>query len=190
MISQQQWLHETCTERNYKKLYAVGMEISRDDPRLREFLPDAIQDVFLLLCKKWNLLIQHTAIQGWLVAALKLRLGDLRKQIRNTSQSVSFSLDDDKRIAERMKVEASISLSRQTIFRLMEERLAEIEASIGTNDMRILEAYYNAPDSRAEIAKSHGLSAAALRKKVNRTCKKIRAHDIAIAIPLCFLSQR
>lgn len=189
MISRQQWPEEICNDKIYKKLYAVGMEITRDDPEIRDAIPDAIQDVFLLLCKRYLVLIQHDSIEGWLVVALKYRLMDIKKSYIRSARHASFSLDDEDRQVDRLKAEAANSLTCQTLFDLIEEKLEAIEESIGPENMRLLEAYYYNTKESNEIAQSLGISSSALRKRVSRICMQIRAMNMMTIIFFLIKSQ-
>lgn len=181
MISPQKRLDEICCEKTYKKLYAVGMELTRKNPEITNALPDAIQDVFLLLCKRYSVLSHHDSIEGWLVVALKYRLMDIKKAHIRDSRHVAFSFDDDDRLADRLKAEAAPSLSNQPIFELMEERLAAMEDAVGADNMRLVESYYGSIEDGKEVAQLLGITQTALRKRVSRICIKIRAmHMITI----------
>lgn len=161
----QEWVEKIC-QNNYARLYGIGTYLAQKMSLNQDVLLDAIQDVFVVLCRKCEILVYHPCIEGWLIITLKQILLD-RQRAKNREQfHNAFSLDE---ISQPF-----FSKSKKDVSESIQEQLDTIEEYIGKDNMRLLIKYYSEENSKFSIANEIGISEQTLRKKVSRLKKKAK----------------
>ena len=163
----QEWVEKIC-QNNYARLYGIGTYLAQKMSLNQDVLLDAIQDVFVVLCRKCERLVYHPCIEGWLIVTLKQILLD-RQRAKNREQfHNAFSLDE---ISQPF-----FSKSKKDVSESIQEQLDTIEEYIGKDNMRLLIKYYSKENSKFSIANEIGISEQRFGKKLADSRKKLKKH--------------
>ncbi len=166
---------ETICEENYDDLYVVGLRyLLKTNPKDIVFLPDDIQEVYLLLCKKKEKLFRHPNITGWLIKTLKEVIADREGKARKERARIAFSIDDEAVMHKVQGLCASGSDPLEIVLNRSHDGLSEIEREIGKENLRLLQAYYGEKVSSDKLATQMQMAGAALRMRITRLKRKIK----------------
>ena len=168
------WVEKVCEE-NYEDLYIAGLRyLLRTNPKDIIFLPDDIQEVYLLLCRKKEKLIKHPNITGWLVRTMMKVMTDREGKARKERARIAFSMDDEAMLRKSHGIFASGSDPLEILLKKSQDEMPEIEKEIGKENLQLLQAYYEEKQTSEELAGQMQMAGAALRMRISRLKKKIK----------------
>ena len=168
------WVEKICEE-NYDDLYIVGLRyLLKTRPKDIIFLPDDIQEVYLLLCKKKEKLYRHPNITGWLIKTLKEVIADREGKERKERARIAFSIDDETVMRKVQGLCASGSDPLEIVLNQSQDGLSEIEKEIGKENLGLLRAYYEEQITSDTLATQMQMAGAALRMRITRLKRKIK----------------
>ena len=168
------WVEKTCEE-NYEDLYIVGLRyLLKTNPKDIAFLPDDIQEVYLLLCKRKEKLFRHPNITGWLIKTLKTVIADREGKARKEKARIAFSIDDETILRKVQGLRASDGDPAEIVMNQSQDGLSEIEKEIGEENMGLLRAYYEEQIPSDKLATQMQMAGAALRMRITRLKRKIK----------------
>ena len=177
----------------YDLLYDMGRRLLRGQPALQDSLYDILQEVFLALWRKRDVLATHENIGGWLVNALRLEIrASLRKLLRHSKRE-AFSLDDAEKPSQAAEAEAAMpqgDMLEPLFYKEKEEALCKL---LGQENARLFIEYTVNGYSAVELSEMYGISEGSIRMRVNRAKKKILEHpqifSACLLAALCFRGQ-
>jgi hypothetical protein len=170
------WVEKVCEE-NYEDLYIAGLRyLLRTNPKDIIFLPDDIQEVYLLLCKKKEKLIIHPNITGWLVRTMMKVMSDREGKARKERARIAFSMDDEAMLRKSQSMFAAGRDPLEIVLNKSADEMPEIEKEIGRENLQLLQAYYEEKKTSEELAGQMQMAGAALRMRISRLKKKIKDH--------------
>ncbi len=173
MSSVDLWVEKICEE-NYEDLYVAGIRyLLKTNPADIVFLPDDIQEVYLLLCKRKDKLIHHPNITGWLVRTLKRVIEDRAYRARKERARIAFSIDDGTQALQSQALYDENTDPLEMIAGSSQDMLWEIEQEIGKENLKLLQAYYQEKQTADELAGKMQMAGAALRMRISRLKRKI-----------------
>lgn len=168
------WVEKVCEE-NYEDLYIAGLRyLLRTNPKDIIFLPDDIQEVYLLLCRKKEKLIKHPNITGWLVRTMMKVMTDREGKARKERARIAFSMDDEAMLRKSHGMFAASSDPLEILLKKSQDEMPEIEKEIGKENLQLLQAYYEEKQTSEELAGQMQMAGAALRMRISRLKKKIK----------------
>ena len=168
------WVEKVCEE-NYEDLYIAGLRyLLRTNPKDIIFLPDDIQEVYLLLCRKKEKLIKHPNITGCLVRTMMKVMTDREGKARKERARIAFSMDDEAMLRKSHGIFASGSDPLEILLKKSQDEMPEIEKEIGKENLQLLQAYYEEKQTSEELAGQMQMAGAALRMRISRLKKKIK----------------
>ncbi len=168
------WVEKVCEE-NYDDLYIAGLRyLLRTNPKDIIFLPDDIQEVYLLLCNKKEKLIKHPNITGWLVRTMMKVISDREGKARKERARIAFSMDDEAMLRKSHGMFVSGSDPLEILLKKSQDEMPEIEKEIGKENLQLLQAYYEEKQTSEELAGQMHMAGAALRMRISRLKKKIK----------------
>lgn len=168
------WVEKVCEE-NYEDLYIAGLRyLLRTNPKDIIFLPDDIQEVYLLLCRKKEKLIKHPNITGWLVRTMMKVMTDREGKARKERARIAFSMDDEAMLRKSHGMFVSGSDPLEILLKKSQDEMPEIEKEIGKENLQLLQAYYEEKQTSEELAGQMQMAGAALRMRISRLKKKIK----------------
>lgn len=168
------WVEKVCEE-NYDDLYIAGLRyLLRTNPKDIIFLPDDIQEVYLLLCRKKEKLIKHPNITGWLVRTMMKVMSDREGKARKERARIAFSMDDEAMLRKSHGMFVSGSDPLEILLKKSQDEMPEIEKEIGKENLQLLQAYYEEKQTSEELAGQMQMAGAALRMRISRLKKKIK----------------
>ena len=151
----------TLVSRHVNLVYSAALR-KTGNPAAAE---EVTQAVFVILAKKANRLLRHTAVSGWLYQAARLTAANfLRTEIRR---------------ARREQEAYMQSLSNQTEPEIWPEIMPLLEDAmgrIGEKDRNALALRFFEGKSFQEIGAAFGVSENAARKRTNHALEKLRAY--------------
>ncbi len=176
MINVDIWVEKICME-NYEDLYVAGLRyLLKTDAEGIAFLPDDIQEVYLRLIRKKEMLVHHPNITGWLVRTLKKMIEDRVEKARKEKVRIAFSMDDE---TGMQKVQALCFTDNDPLIKIIsesQETLKKIETEIGKENLELLQAYYDQQMTPDELAAKLNIAGAALRMRISRLKRRIKDH--------------
>jgi RNA polymerase sigma factor (sigma-70 family) len=119
---------------------------------------DAVQDVWINICKKLNTLKDPQAFKSWIYSALRWRVLDLIKV-----KSYKFESIDD--------TELSVELDESEI---ENKQLRRLISDLQENDRTVVYLYYLAEFSLAEIAMVLEIPTGTIKSRLNRARTNLR----------------
>jgi DNA-directed RNA polymerase specialized sigma24 family protein len=168
------WDEKVCEE-NYDDLYIAGIRyLLKNNPKDIIFLPDDIQEVYLLLCKKKEILIKHHNITGWLVRTMMKVISDREGKARKERARIAFSIDDEAMLRKSHGMFAAGSDPLDILLKKSADEMPEMEKEIGKENLQLLQAYYEEKQTSEELAGQMQMAGAALRMRISRLKKKIK----------------
>jgi DNA-directed RNA polymerase specialized sigma24 family protein len=168
------WVEKVCEE-NYEDLYIAGLRyLLRTNPKDIIFLPDDIQEVYLLLCRKKEKLIKHPNITGWLVRTMMKVMSDREGKARKERARIAFSMDDEAMLRKTISMFAAESDPLEIVLKKSADEMPEIEKEIGRENLQLLQAYYEDKQTSEELAGQMQMDGAALRMRISRLKKKMK----------------
>jgi DNA-directed RNA polymerase specialized sigma24 family protein len=168
------WVEKVCEE-NYEDLFIAGLRyLLRANPKDIIFLPDDIQEVYLLLCKKKEKLIKHPNITGWLVRTMMKVMSDREGKERKERARIAFSMDDEAMLRKSLGMFSAGSDPLEIVLNKSADEMPEIEKEIGKENLQLLQAYYEEKKTSEELAGQMQMGGAALRMRISRLKKKIK----------------
>jgi DNA-directed RNA polymerase specialized sigma24 family protein len=168
------WVEKVCEE-NYEDLYIAGLRyLLRTNPKDIIFLPDDIQEVYLLLCRKKEKLIRHPNITGWLVKTMMKVMSDREGKARKESARIAFSMDDEVMLHKSQSMFEAGSDPLEIMLKKSQDEMPEMEKEIGRENLQLLQAYYEEKKTSEELAGKMQMDGAALRMRISRLKKKIK----------------
>lgn len=168
------WVEKVCEE-NYDDLYIAGLRyLLRTNPKDIIFLPDDIQEVYLLLCRKKEKLIKHPNITGWLVKTMMKVMSDREGKARKERARIAFSMDDEAMLRKSQSMFAAGSDPLEIVLKKSADEMPEIVQEIGRENLQLLQAYYEEKKTSEELADKMQMAGSALRMRISRLKKKIK----------------
>jgi DNA-directed RNA polymerase specialized sigma24 family protein len=168
------WVEKVCEE-NYEDLYIAGLRyLLRTNPKDIIFLPDDIQEVYLLLCRKKEKLIRHPNITGWLVKTMMKVMSDREGKARKERARIAFSMDDEVMLHKSQSMFEAGSDPLEIMLKKSQDEMPEMEKEIGRENLQLLQAYYEEKKTSEELAGKMQMDGAALRMRISRLKKRIK----------------
>lgn len=168
------WLREMYDEHFDAVDYAVKhlLEIYHMDP---ELAGDYVHDVFMRAFRRYDKLIDHPNVGGWLVKTAELTmLNEARKDIkrrRKTTKLEAVYLEEP--LVESAEM-SYLNMLEEHDPEAAEEVIHEIRSQLPVRDDLLYEQYYKKQMPLTELSKTYGVSETAVRLRVSRVAKKMR----------------
>ena len=147
-------------EKLYIEMYDMLLNYARCTEDGEALAEEAVQETFRLACQKPEQLLQSKNPQGWLVKALKYTLRNMKRSRENARQILStYLITQNEHIAFS---EDKLSLQ------LMYEDISK------TKELALLKELVIDKKSCLEIAKAHGISVSACKKRIQRAKETLK----------------
>lgn len=144
----------------------------RTYPFLNLELEDVIQETMQTALEKYNKLVEHENIMGWLVKTCDNKINNaLKKAARRGKQLTILSIDKD---AYRQVADRRDRLARWLSREESKEIIEVLYKSLTQMERQVFDQYYIHDHKMVEIAESQGISLAAVKKALHRIRSKAR----------------
>ena len=153
--AQRQGIH-TLYLQEYPKLLAYARSLLHDESLAKE----AVQDIFLIACRKPDALLDHPNPPGWLMQTLKYTIHNMNRG-RAKLNALLLHYQED------LLTDGSLRLGEL-------ELDAACEDLLGKEDWRMLKSFLLHHMSVQDVADSMGISREAAKKRLQRSHKRLK----------------
>ena len=147
-------------EKLYLEMYDMLLNYARCTEDGEALAEEAVQETFRLACQKPEQLLQSKNPQGWLVKALKYTLRNMKR-----SRTHAWAIMSAYLLANQKDV---VFLEDRMCMQLMYEDISK------TKELALLKELVIDKKSCLEIAKAHGISVSACKKRIQRAKETLK----------------
>lgn len=142
------------------------------NPKLMPFIPDLVQEVYLKAAMNVDALMHHSNIPGWLKKSCHFSLLNMLRNQRNGREVLYPTI-------EKLQVllhQSFISIQEDSSSITLGEVLAAAESVLTQEEQAIFNDYFLDDLSTLETARQNHMTYDAVRGKISRIRKKLKAH--------------
>ncbi|MEG1092317.1 MAG: sigma-70 family RNA polymerase sigma factor [Acinetobacter sp.] len=156
-----------------RRLRDIGNLFVSFNPLQMQIVEDAVQNVFCLLIKKGNTLMEHPNIEGWLICTLRLKLREQFRAYKQDTKYSTFSFDDENEDAAINQAEMAYGQKDGLKILLDQEQLQRLEDLLGKENAELFYMYCVNGQPAKAVAQEFGISESAVWVRANRIRKKL-----------------
>ena len=175
-------------QKHSRRLRDVGGLFVSFNPIQMQIVEDAVQEVFCVLIRKGDRLMNHPNIEGWLMKTLRLKLQEQFRVHKREMKYAAFSFDDENEDVARKHAEEAHSQHDSLQILLNQEQMQRLEELLGKENAKLFFLYCVNDEPAKTVANELGISESAVWVRANRIRKKLLANqELFLSFILIFL---
>ena len=163
---------ETIANQYEKMLFRYCAKCVSYNPKIMPFVPDLIQEVYLKASVNVNILMNHTNIPGWLKKSCHFSLLNMLRNQRNGREVLYPTIEKLQLLLHQGRSAINYDEASTTL----EGVIAAAETILSEEEQAIFNDYFLDDLSTLETARQNHMTYDAVRGKISRIRKKLKAY--------------